>query len=127
MLYLDTNYLVQGLVKGSKEGAQLSQWYGAGDTIFAPAPAWFEFLCGPVTQPQINIIRAFLSGGIAAFEEPQAAQAAYLYNATGRVRRFRADAMIAATAIAGGGVLATSNRKDFQRFIPHGLTLLAAS
>ena len=125
MLYVDTNYLIQGLVRGSKEGAQLSQWYGAGETILAPAPAWFEFLCGPVTQPQINIIRAFLSGGIAAFEEPQAAQAAHLYNATGRVRQFRVDAMIAGTAIAAGGILATSNRKDFQRFIRYGLTLLA--
>ena len=126
MLYLDTNYLIQGLVKGSKEAAELSQWYGAGQTIFAPAPAWFEFLCGPITQAQINTIRAFLSGGVAPFEETQAAQAAFLYNATGRVRQFRVDAMIAGTAIVGGGPLATSNRKDFQRFIPYGLTVISA-
>jgi hypothetical protein len=30
MLYLDTDYLIQGLVKGSKEAAELSQWYRAG-------------------------------------------------------------------------------------------------
>jgi hypothetical protein len=62
MLYLDTNYLIQGLVKGSKEAAELSQWYGAGQTILAPAPAWFEFLCGPITQAQINTIRGISFG-----------------------------------------------------------------
>ena len=69
---------------------------------------------------------AFLSGGVAPFEETQAAQAAFLYNATGRVRQFRVDAMIAGTAIVGGGPLATSNRKDSQRLIPYGLTLISA-
>jgi predicted nucleic acid-binding protein len=125
VIYLDTGYLIQGLVKASKEAAELAEWYKSGDKIFAPAPAWFEFLCGPVTTRQVDIIRAFLSGGIAPFAEAQAAQASYLYDAIGRVRQFRVDSMIAGTAIAAGGILATSNTKHFQRFIPYGLTLIS--
>lgn len=125
MIYVDTNYLIRGLMKGSKEAAELTLWYESGDLIFSPAPAWFEFLCGPVTQTQVNIIRAFLTGGISPFEEPQAAQAAHLYNAIGRVRQFRIDAMIAGSAISAGAPLATSNAKDFRRFVPHGLTLIS--
>ena len=125
MIYVDTNYLIRGLMKGSKEAAELTLWYQSGDLIFSPAPAWFEFLCGPVTIPQVNIIRAFLSGGISPFEEPQAAEAAHLYNAIGRVRQFRIDAMIAGSAISAGAPLATSNTQDFGRFVPYGLTLIS--
>jgi len=124
VIYVDTNYLIRGLLKNSKEATELTQWYESGDLIFSPAPVWYEFLCGPVTMPQVNIIRAFLSGGISPFEEPQAAQAAHLYNAIGRIRQFRIDAMIAGTAISAGAPLATSNTQDFRRFVPYGLTLM---
>jgi predicted nucleic acid-binding protein len=124
VIYVDTNYLIRGLIEGSKEAAELTQWYESAELIFSPAPAWYEFLCGPVNEPQVTTIRAFLSGGVAAFEEPQAAQAAYLFNAIGRVRQFRIDAMIAGTAIAAGAPLATSNTQHFRRFLPFGLTLI---
>ena len=118
MIYVDTNYLIRGLLKNSKEATELTQWYRSGDLIFSPAPAWYEFLCGPVTMPQVNIIRAFLSGGISPFEEPQAARAAHLYDTIGAVRHFRIDAIIAGTAISAGAPLATSNMQDFRRFLP---------
>ena len=76
-------------------------------------------------MPQVATMRAFLSGGIAPFQEPQATQAANLFNAIGRVRQFRIDAMIAATAIAAAAPLATSNTQHFRRFIPYGLTLIS--
>jgi hypothetical protein len=42
----------------------------------AAAPAWYEFLCGPVVSCQIQIVRGFLSGGVIAFEKVQAIEAA---------------------------------------------------
>lgn len=68
-------------------------------------------------------MRSFLSGGIIAFEEAQAATAARLFNAAGRARRLRVDAMIAASALNAGCRLATSNRADFNVFVPFGLAL----
>ena len=124
MICLDTNYLVRALVKGAKESAELIEWYQSGEGLLSAAPAWYEFLSGPVTGPQISAIRAFLSGGISAFEEPQATEAARLFNATGRIRRLRVDAMIAATAIVASARLATSNTEDFKTFVPHGLKLV---
>jgi predicted nucleic acid-binding protein len=123
MICLDTNYLVRGLVKDAPESAQLIQWYQSGEELLSAAPAWYEFLCGPVTGPQINAIRAFLSGGILAFEEIQATEAARLFNRIGRIRRLRVDTMIAATAVVAGARLATSNTEDFKVFLPHGLKL----
>jgi predicted nucleic acid-binding protein len=85
-------------------------------------PAWFEFLCGPVTPAQISTIRAFLTE-IVVFDEPQAREAARLFNAVGRKRHLRVDAMIAGTASAVGAALATGNRADFAPFVAHGLLL----
>jgi predicted nucleic acid-binding protein len=79
----------------------------------------------PDHEPANPLIRSFLSGGIAAFEEIQAAEAARLFNAIGRIRRLRTDTMIAATAIVAGARLATSNMEDFRVFIPHGLKMVS--
>jgi predicted nucleic acid-binding protein len=88
------------------------------------APAWYEFLCGPVASRHIQIVRGFLSGGVIPFEEVQGIEAARLFNAVGRTRRLRTDAMIAATAIVAGARLATSNAEDFKAFVPHGLAIV---
>ena len=124
MICLDTNYLVRGLVKGSKESADLVQWYQSNELLMSAAPAWYEFLCGPVASRHIQIVRGFLAGGVIAFDEVQAIEAARLFNAVGRTRRLRTDAMIAATAIVAGARLATSNAEDFKAFVPHGLTIV---
>lgn len=121
---LDTNYLVRGLLEGARESSELVRWRQSGEILLSAAPAWYEFLCGPVTDLQIRVIRAFLSGGVAAFEEIQAAESARLFNAIGRIRRLRTDTMIAATAIVAGASLATSNREDFKVFVPHGLKIV---
>ena len=123
MICLDTNYLIRGLIKGAQESAKLIEWYQSGEVLLSAAPAWYEFLCGPVAGSQISAVRAFLSGGVSAFEEVQATEAARLFNAIGRVRRLRVDAMVAATAIVAGARLATSNTEDFNTFVPHGLKL----
>ena len=124
MICLDTNYLVRGLVRGTRESDKLIRWHQVGEVLSSAAPAWYEFLCGPVAQPQIRVMGAFLSGGVISFEEVQAIEAARLFNVVGRVRRVRIDAMIAATAILADARLATSNKDDFKMFVPHGLKLV---
>src|ERR1700758_4825167 len=124
MICLDTNYLVRGLLEGARESSELVLWRQSGEILLSAAPAWYEFLCGPITDLQIRIIRSFLSGGIVAFEEVQATEAARLFNAIGRIRRLRTDTMIAATAMVAGAALATSNKEDFRAFIPHGLKIM---
>jgi predicted nucleic acid-binding protein len=123
MICLDTNYLILGLVPGSRESKDLIAWTQAGVRLIAPMPAWYEFICGPVTAPQIAAMRAFLHD-LVPFDEPQALEAARLFNGARRKRSLRIDAMIAATAIVAGARLATNNRTDFSTFVPHGLKLL---
>jgi predicted nucleic acid-binding protein len=124
MICLDTDYLIRGLVSGTRESDRLVRWHQAREPLLSAAPAWYEFLSGPVSQAQIRVMHAFLSAGVIAFEEVQAIEAARLFNAIGRVRRVRIDAMIAATAILAGARLATSNQGDFKTFVPHGLELV---
>ena len=123
MICLDTNYLILGLVPGSRESQDLIAWAQAGETLITAMPAWYEFACGPVTAPQVIAIRSFLHD-LVPFDEPQAAEAARLFNAAGRKRALRIDAMIAATAIVAGATLATNNRTDFNAFVPLGLKLV---
>lgn len=123
MICLDTNYLIKGLQQGSEESARMAAWYQAGDPMIVAMPAWFEFVCGPLTSQQEAAIRAFLSE-IVPFDEKQAREAARLFNKTGRKRSLRVDAMIAGTAIAANAHLATGNRADFEPFTPYGLKLI---
>ena len=41
MICLDTNYLIVGLVSGSRESRELAAWVAAGDRLVAPALVWF--------------------------------------------------------------------------------------
>lgn len=123
MICLDTNYLILGLVPGSRESKQLIAWVQAGETLITPMTAWYEFICGPVTAPQIAAMRAFLHE-LVPFDEPRAIEASRLFNAAGRKRTLRIDAMIAATALVSGAALATNNRSDFNAFVPHGVRMV---
>lgn len=127
VIALDTNYLINALVPGSPEAAALFAWHRNGEVLAAPSVVWYEFLCGPVSVREIELIRALLRGGVITYGEPEATEAARLFNATGRSRRLRVDAMIAACALVSGAGLATSNQSDFQAFVPHGLNLLPPS
>jgi predicted nucleic acid-binding protein len=85
--------------------------------------AWWEFECGPVSPEGLALVRIMLPGGIIPFSLAEAMEAARLFNAVGRARRFKFDSLIAATAILAGASLATVNPADFHPFVPHGLTL----
>ena len=123
MICLDTNYLIRGVSEGTAEAGELVAWFKAGQALITPMPAWFEFICGPVTKNQVTTIRAFLTE-IIPFAEIHAIEAARLFNAIHRKRSSRVDAMIAGTAIAAKARLATNNRADFKPFLPHGLKLI---
>jgi len=124
MICLDTNYLICGLSVGTHEESRLIEWHKRGEIIATPSICWYEFMSGPVTDPQIQAMKAFLRGGIIPFGEAEAIKAAELYNASNRMRRLRVDVMIAATAMAAKAKLASSNRGDFESFIQHGLKLI---
>jgi len=123
MICLDTNYLIRGVTAGTVEATELVAWIGAGEILITPMPAWFEFICGPVTAEQQETMRAFLTT-IVPFGEAEAREAARLYNAIDRKRSLRVDSMIAGTASAAKARLATLNRADFEPFVAHGLQLL---
>jgi predicted nucleic acid-binding protein len=123
MICLDTNYLIRGVAINTLEAADLTTWFRAGEVIVTAMPAWFEFLCGPVTDDQVSTMQSFLAG-IIPFAEREAAQAARLFNAMQRKRSHRVDAMIAASAMVADARLATSNHVHFAPFVAHGLQLI---
>ena len=123
MICLDANFLIGGVIETRPESRHLLAWAEAGETFCTVAPAWYEFLCGPVSHAQIETMQAFLKGGIIPFDASQAQIAARLFNAAERSRRLRVDAMIAATAISRQAALATLNTEDFKLFTSHGLEL----
>jgi len=124
MICLDANFLIGGVIETRSESRQLIAWAEDGEIFCTAAPAWYEFLCGPVSPAQIEAMLAFLKGGIIPFATRQAEVAARLFNAVGRSRSMRVDTMIAATAILQQATLATYNRDDFAPFIPHGLKIV---
>jgi predicted nucleic acid-binding protein len=95
----------------------------SGESLIVPMPVWFEFLCGPVTENQIETLRAFIFE-IVPFGENQAVESARLFNIIQRKRQHRVDAMIAGTAIIANAGLATNNRTDFEVFTRHGLKIV---
>jgi predicted nucleic acid-binding protein len=123
MICLDANFLIGGVIETRAESRHLIAWAEAGEAFCTAAPAWYEFLCGPVSPAQIETMQAFLKGGIIPFAARQAEIAARLFNAVERQRRLRVDAMIAATSISQQAPLATLNAEDFTLFASHGLTL----
>ncbi len=125
MIHLDTNLMIDLVTVGSPHAAVVRRWIAAGEELAVSAVAWSEFLNGPHTGQQKAAVRAILQGRIVDFSEKAAEQASRLFHYTGRRRGSHADCMIAAAAMVSGVKVATRNVKDFERFVPHGLQLLA--
>jgi predicted nucleic acid-binding protein len=123
VILLDTNYLIRMLVKGTAVAAHVSQWITAGHPLATSAICWYEFVTGPVDEQGTGVVMEALDERIIPFTADYAREAARLYNATGRRRQMRIDAMIAATAIVTNAHLATENRDDFASFEPLGLRI----
>lgn len=122
MILLDTNYLINVLIPASAEAERIVAWYDE-EELCTTAVTWYEFLCGPVPDEGVDIVRSILHDRILPYTADQAAESSRLFNATGRSRRLRVDAMIAAAAITTNAELATANTDDFATFVPFGLRL----
>jgi predicted nucleic acid-binding protein len=122
VIHLDTNFLIRGLVEGTREARQVDRWCARGEPIAVCALAWAEFLCGSVGAPERAIALEFL-GEIRAVGVADAGRAAELFHSGGRRTRSLPDCVIAACAIESRAALATANIEDFRRFVPLGLRL----
>lgn len=123
MILLDTNYLIRALVPDSREAAVVFGWIDAQEDLCTSSVCWYEFLCGPVDDEGVIVVRAVLRDRILPFTADQAAETSRLFNAVGRKRNLRVDAMIAAAAVVTNSSLATANAVDFAEFEPMGLHL----
>jgi predicted nucleic acid-binding protein len=123
MILLDTNYLIRMLVAGTAEAQRMHAWLENDTEFCTSSVAWYEFVCGPVDAEGVSLVQAILADRILPFSADQGSEAARLFNAVGRQRRLRVDAMIAACAIVANAELATGNTADFTVFCPHGLRL----
>ena len=124
MILLDANYLIRALVKDAQELERIRAWLTEGENLCTSAVVWYEFLCGPVDDTGVNVVRAILNDRVLPFTADQAAESARLYNAVGRQRHLRVDAMIASAAIVANAALATNNIEGFRAFTPSGLRLV---
>ena len=124
MIHLDTNYLINLLVRDSRPATKVDDWLAAGEFLATSSIAWCEFLNGPVTLLDVRRVETVLQSRIVPFGRSKAALAADLFNGTGRRRGARFDCLMAATAILGEAGFATENPVDFRPFVAHGLTLI---
>lgn len=125
MTHLDTNLLIDLVTVGSPHIAIVRQWLEQGEELAVSAIAWSEFLNGPHTRPQKEAVQSIVGNRILDFGVKEAEQASRLFHYTGRKRGSHADCMIAAAAMVYGVRIATRNVSDFEKFVPHGLQLLA--
>ena len=123
MILLDTKYLIGALVQGAPEARRLLHWMEDQETLCTSAVVWYEFLCGPIDRDGVALMQSILQDRVIPFTAEQAVESARLYNACGRQRRLRVDAMIASAAIVADASLATSNIEDFRLFTGYGLRL----
>lgn len=122
MLHFDSNALVS-LPHWAREGHPAIQRIAHGEAAAASAVVWYEFLSGPLAASEAPLARAFLQGRIVAVAEDDAERAATLFNAVGRKRKLKTDALIAAVAIRAGAEFVTLNRADFLPFVEFGLRI----
>jgi predicted nucleic acid-binding protein len=123
MIHLDANVLISLSGSDAAVRRKIKAWLGSGELLCASAPAWQEFVTGPVTSADITRTESALAGGVTDYGKVEAEKAAELFNLTGRKRALKFDCMIAAAAIIANARLATANHTDFVFFVPMGLQL----
>lgn len=121
MILLDTNYLIRCLVSNSEEAGRVDAWLEQEQPLCTSSICWYELASGPFDAEAIDLVRSMLNDRILPFDARTAREAAVLFNRAGRPRRWRGDAMIAATAMAAGARLATAHLTDVRPFTAMGL------
>ncbi len=124
MIHLDTNALI-AIPAWARARHPLVARIREGEPAAVCALAWYEFVCGPTDALEVDLARQLIEARILPIGSRDAELAAQLYNATGRRRGLRTDALIAASAINNDAELATLNLEDFQAFVEFGLRLAA--
>lgn len=124
MIHLDTSFLIRALVPGSRHEQRLLAWLDGPEPVAVSAVVWAEFQCGPVSVDLSDLARTLL-GEPVPLSAADAEAAAILFNGAGRRRGSLLDCFVAATALQAGAMLATENRRDFERFTQAGLILAA--
>jgi len=122
VLHFDTNALI-ALPHWARDGHSIVQRVVEGEAAAASSVVWYEFLIGPLEDRESGLAHAFLQGRVVSAEEGDAELAAHLFNAIGRTRALKTDALIAAIAIRADAEFVTLNHQDFLPFIDHGLRL----
>ena len=123
VVHLDANFLVEVADGGSSSVRKIERWLRERVSVQVSAIAWSEFLCGPLTEREVEDARAVVAV-VEPFTADDAAAAADLFNQTGRRSRSHVDCMIAAHAIGRQAAFATLNLHDFRPFARFGLKLL---
>jgi predicted nucleic acid-binding protein len=126
MIHFDTNALV-ALPQWAREGNDVVRRVVAGEAAAVCAVVWYEFLLGPLAEDEAELAHAFIGGRVEPMTEQDADLGARLFNACGRRRNLKTDALIAATAIRSKADFVTVNVADFKPFVAHGLRLVPAS
>lgn len=126
MIHFDTNALV-ALPLWAREGNEVVSRVVEGEAAAVCAVVWFEFLMGPLAEDEAGLAHAFIGGRVEPMTEDDAELGARLFNACGRRRNLKTDALIAATAIRANAEFVTVNVADFKPFVAHGLRLVPAS
>ena len=122
MIHFDTNALI-ALPQWAREGHAIVRRVLEGEAVAVCAVVWYEYLLGPLADGEAELAHAFLSGRVEPIIEADAALGAELFNAAGRRRTPKTDALIAAAAIRAGADFVTVNVADFKPFVEHGLRL----
>jgi predicted nucleic acid-binding protein len=126
MIHFDTNALV-ALPLWAREGNEVVSRVVEGEAAAVCAVVWYEFLMGPLAEDEAGLAHAFIGGRVEPMTEDDAELGARLFNACGRRRNLKTDALIAATAIRANAEFVTVNVADFKPFVAHGLRLVPAS
>ncbi|MGH8191920.1 MAG: PIN domain-containing protein [Rhodanobacteraceae bacterium] len=126
MIHFDTNALI-ALPHWARGKHPVVARVVNGEAAAVCALVWYEYLLGPLADGESELARAFLSGKIEPVFEEDSILGAELFNAAGRRRTLKTDALIAAAAIRAGADFVTVNVDDFQWFVKHGLRLVAAT
>jgi predicted nucleic acid-binding protein len=113
--HLDTDFLIVALTTAGPPRTRLRAILELGAELEMSALVWYEFERGPRTPEQLAIGRDLVQeGGILAFDEQRARDAARLFRRLTGTKRRSVDLAIAACALERGATLLTCNARDYE-------------